>query len=199
MTYEEYIKNPMGDKNAVITQREIFKKLYTEKLDKILVREANNINYKIYKRKDDFYIHVKVPSEVVEKFYYDVVIKFTPPKKGIINTTYPNNIGDWDVRFYSNDPAFVFTFAHAFIKNDLFIDELKSKMSKEAVKEVAKEKNPKNQIAYVKSLYFAYLIIKSRGLFNYNYLKAAAIDYNEAYLLGQIEEADKKIAARQEV
>lgn len=195
MTYEEYIKNPMGDKNAVITQREALRSMYTNKLDAILVREANHIDYKIYNSKDAIYIHVKVPSEVVAKFYYDVVIKFTQPKKAINTFT---SLDKCDVRFYSNDPAFVFTFAHAFIKNNLFIDELKPKMSKQAVKGVAKEKNPNNQIAYVKSLYFAYLIIKSKGLFNYNRAKTEAIPFNETYLLTQVENADKKIADRQE-
>lgn len=196
MTYEEYIKNPFGDKNAVMTQREVLRTMYTNKLNIILVREANRIDYKIYSRKDTIYFHIKVPSEVVPKFYYDVVIKFTQPKKAI-NTIY-ESLDKCDVEFFSNDPAFVFTFAHAFIKNKLFIDELKSKMSKEAVKNTAKEKNPSNQVGYVKSLYFAYLIIKSKGLFNYNRAKAESVIYNEAYLLSQIENADKKINDRQE-
>lgn len=196
MTFEEYIKNPMGDKNSVITQREMFRTLYSEKLDKVLVREANHIDYKIYNNKDTIYIHMKVPSEVVDKFYYDVVMKFIQNKK-IINTGY-DNLDNCQVRFYSNDPAFVFTFAHAFIKNDLFINELKPKMSKQAVKETAKEKNPKNQIAYVKSLYFAYLIMKSKGLFNFHRARAESIPYNETYLLSQIESADIKIEKRQE-
>lgn len=197
MTFDSYIKNPMGDKNAVMTQREMFRQLYREKLDTILVREANKIDYRIYSVKDNiFYFHIKVPSEVVPKFYYDTVIKFTEPKE-ILNKGV-KNLDNWNVQFYSNDPAFVFTFAHAFIENKLFISELKSKMSKEAVKNIAKDKNPKNQIAYVKSLYFAYLIIKDKGLFSYHFAKAASIPYNEKYLLSQIEDADKKIESRQE-
>ena len=47
----------------------------------------------------------------------------------------------------------------------MFIKELKDVMSKEAIKKVAQEKNPSNQVGYVKSLYFAYLIFKKENIF----------------------------------
>lgn len=191
MTFDEYIQNPMGKENAVISNRNMYRILYSEKLDKILVREAGNIVYKLYKEKNKYFAYLKIPSEVIDKFYYDVVVEFTPPKGAITGTT----LKDYSVRFYSNDPSFVFTFAHAFIENGMFITEYKDKMSKKAVKQVAKEKNPKNQVGYVKSLYFAYLYMSSHGLF----AKIRYIDkYNEAALKREIMHADRKIELRQE-
>ena len=105
---------------------------------------------------------------------------------------------DYYVKFYSNDPAFVYTFAHAFIKNDLFIEDLTPKMSKESVKNVAKEKNPKNLVGYVKSLFFAYLLIGDYGLFSKTLYNHNAEKYNKTKLLKLIEHADDKIKARQE-
>lgn len=191
MTFDQYIQNPMGVKNAVFSNREMYRELYTNKLNKILVREAGKIEYYLYKGKGKYYAYIKVPSEMVENFYYDVVIEFTEPKGST-----PISLKNYNVHFYSNDPAFVFTFAHAFIENELFIDRYKDKMSKEAVKKVAKEKNPTNQVGYVKSLYFAYLIMVQKGLFN----KLLYVStYSERNVKSMIMDADKKIALRQEL
>ena len=191
MTYDQYIQNPMGVKNAVFSNRELYRGLYTDKLNKILVREGGKIEYHLYKGRKKYYAFIKVPSEVVEKFYYDVVIEFSEPEGKT-----PRDLRGYNVRFYSNDPSFVFTFAHAFIKNELFIDNYKDKMSKRAVKENADEKNPTNQVGYVKSLYFAYLIMAQKGLFS----KLLYIDnYSERTVKNMIMLADEKIALRQEL
>ncbi len=196
MTYEEYIRNPMGKKNAVFSQRDMYYDFYSKKFDLIMVRENGKMEFKQFvdKKNDKYYIWFKIPSEVIANFYYDVVVEFytnDATKKGV------QILNSYDVRFFSNDPSFVFTFAHAFIKEDLFIKELISKMSKPAVKEVAKEKNPKEEIGYVKSLFFAWLIIKKRGLLNKNsFLACPSMDFKK--LLPNIMHADKKIFLRQE-
>lgn len=194
MTFDEYIQNPMGIANSVISNRNMYRELYVKKLDKILVRELGKIDYKLYKSKSKYYVFMKIPSEVIKEFYYDVVIEFSEPKeKSIIDTTLKN----YNVRFYSNDPSFVYTFAHAFIKNGLFINQLKDVMSSEAIQKVAVEKNPSNQVGYVKSLYFAYLIMRKENLFNK--LKfAIAKDIDWDYMLKNIMPANEKIALRQQ-
>lgn len=191
MTFDQYIQNPMGIANAVISNRNMYRILYSEKLDKILVREAGNIEHHLYKNGDNYIAYLKIPSELVDDFYYDVLIEFRPPKNPITGTT----LKDYLVRFYSNDPSFVFTFAHAFLKNNMFFTEYSDRMSKKALTDVAKEKNPKNQVGYVKSLYFAYLYMSKHGLFN----KIRYIDkYNEAAIKREIMPADRKIELRQE-
>lgn len=193
MTFEQYIQNPMGVANAVFSNRSMYAELYKKKLDKIMVRELGKVDYKLYIHKNKYYAYIKIPSEVIEKFYYDVVIEFTPPKeKKLIDST----LNNYTVKFYSNDPSFVYTFAHSFIKNNLFINELKPVMSQEAIRKVAVEKNPTNQVGYVKSLYFAYLILKKENAFNKKkYVLAKEIDWK--YLLRTITPADVKIAQRQ--
>lgn len=194
MTYDQYIQNPMGVANAVISNRNMYRELYMSKLDNILVREMGHIDYTLYKSKKKYYVYMKIPSEVIEKFYYDVVVEFSEPKeKSLIDSTLKN----YTVKFYSNDPSFVYTFAHAFMKNDMFINELKNVMSKEAIKKVASEKNPSNQVGYVKSLYFAYLIMKRENVFNKNkFLIAKDIDWKKLEKI--ITPADIKIAQRQD-
>ena len=190
MTFTQYINNPMGTANAVMSNRTMYANLYKEKFNKVMVRENGKISYKTYRGKSKFYIHLKIPSETIKSFYYDIVLEFTPPKDKKIT---PSSLKDYNVRFYSNDPAFVFTFAHAFIHHGLFINDLKDKMSNEAIKEKAKIKNPSNQIGYVKTLYFAYLYMSERNLFN----KLKYVEkYNESVMKSNIEDANDKINQR---
>ena len=190
MTFHDYIQNPMGRENAVISNRVMYRNLYQEKLDKILVREAGKIDIKAYHVGKRYICYLKIPSEVIDKFYYDVLIEFRAPKK-----ITGNDLKEYLVRFYSNDPSFVYTFTHAFVKNDLFFKDFENKMSKKAIKERGKEKNPADQVGYVKSIYFAYLIMSKRGYFS----KTKYVDkYSKSSLDREIEHADKKIKDRQE-
>lgn len=194
MSFDQYIANPMGIKNAVFSNREIYRKLYTEKLDKVLVREVGKIKYNLYRNGDEFLVHLKIPSEPIEKFYYDVVIQFYTDD---IAVKASRSLKDYYVKFYSNDPSFVYTFAHAMLTNDMFIRDLVPRMSKQAVKKAATEKNPKNEIGYVKSIYFAYLIMRNYSLFEKVNYETYAEKYDKKKLLGEIVHADIKIDARQ--
>ena len=197
MTFDQYIANPIGKPNAILSNavRETIRIDYTNRFNNILLRESGKIIFYLYKTKNNqFYAHIKIPSEVVSNFYYDTVIKFTASA----------NVKDsgrsldlYSVQFYSNDPAFVFTYAHTFMTNGLFIKELIPKMSKLAVKEKAREKNPLDINGYVKSIYFAYLFMKQRGLFH-TIQFATAEDFTIDKLLSRIEDADTKIRKREE-
>lgn len=195
ITYTQYINNPLGERNSVITNRGMYQKMYRDKLDKILLREGGRVKYKLYKSKNRYYIHFKIPSEVINKFYYDTVIEFytdDPLKEKSVS------LRDYYVRFYSNDPAFCYTFGHSFIKNELFVTDLLPKMMREVRRTVAKEKNPKNLVGYVKSLFFAYLLIGDYGLFSKDIYDRTAEKYNKNKLLGLIEHAEDKIRKRKE-
>ena len=196
MTYDQYIVNPMGIKNSVYSNRELYRNMYKEKLNKVLLREVGRVKYKLYKSKksDEYLIYMKVPSEVIKDFYYDVLVKFYSDDKANLSS---RTLKDYKVKFFSNDPSFVFTFAHAMVKNDMFLTELKSKMSKEALSELGKTRNPKDEIGYVKSLYFCYLIMKDYNLFEkIKYENEETLDIKK--ILSEVEHSDKKIADRQE-
>lgn len=199
MTFEQYINNPMGKNNAVLNAnaREIMRKNYSAKFDNILLREHGKIEYYLYNdsKRNTYWVHIKVPSEVCKDFYYDVVLKFYADAS---IEDGGKDLFKYKVNFYSNDPSFVYTYAHVFLKNGLFIKELSSKMSKDALRKQAKEKNPGNNVGYVKSLYFAYLIMKNRNLNKISKFNSESKDLDPRYLLSQIENADEKIRKRQE-
>lgn len=195
ITFTQYINNPLGEKSSVMTNRGMYQNMYKDKLDKILLREGGRVKYQLYKSKDKYFIYFKIPSEVINKFYYDTIIEFYTDDP--LKEKSPS-LKDYNVRFYSNDPAFCYTFAYAFIKNDLFIKDLESKMLKESRTTVAKEKNPKSLIGYVKSLFFAYLLIGNYGLFSKDKYDLDAESYNKNKLLKLVEHAKIKIEKRQE-
>ena len=198
MTFEQYIINPMGKNNSVLnsTAREAMRNVYTNKFHNVLLKENGKIDYFLYKdtKHNIYYAHIKVPSEVIKDFYYDTIIKFFADETVKESAL---NLEKYYVQFFSNDPAFVFTYTHAFVENGLFIKELSSKMSQEALKKKAVEKNPNNDNGYVKSIYFAYLFLKERGLLK-KVRWGEAQEFNLKLLLSNITHADEKILARQE-
>lgn len=198
MSFQQYIDNPMGKRNAVFSQRNMYKQLYTEKFDKVFLREAGKIDYVLYiDQKTDRYIaHIKVPSETVKNFYYDAVILFYSNNPAVKMSS---SLQDYHVKFFSNDPAFVFTYLRVFLKNDLFIEELKPKASKLALKQDPKITNPYEIPGYSKILYFAYLFMKSKNLFAKHMYTSFGVKYSTKALVDAVEHTDIKIANRQEL
>lgn len=197
VTLEQYIQNPVGKRSAAINaiMREAIQRTYLEKFNNLMLRENGVIEYRKFRTNDNKYIiHIKIPSEVVKKFYYDVVFLFYADSSV---ADLGRSINKYYFKAYSNDPAFVYTHCYVFNQNELFIEELKNKMIKEALTKAPTLKNPTQEIAYCKSLYFGYLFMKNRGLFNTLAWKDAE-EYSVDKLRSQIMNADEKVALRQE-
>lgn len=195
MTFKEWISNPSGKGSAVTTHKDMYHKMYSDKLNLVILREGNTFKYTLYKKDDYmFLIHMKVPSEVIKGFYYDVVIEFSTT-----NSAYSvgGTLDRYDIRLFSNSPDFMFTHAHAYNKAKLLFTDLSSKLPKQSLKDVAKERNPKDEIGYVKSIFFAYLICVQRGLLN-KVVYYAAKPYNTKELLNNIAHASDVYTLRQE-
>lgn len=196
MSFDKYIDNPSG--GSVYTNRNMYKQMYKEKFSAVLLREQGKIHYELYTindGKDSHYIYMKIPSEVIPEFYYDVVIQLYTTNNGIKNEA---NLRRYSVKFYSNDPAFVYTFAHSFAKNNLFITDLELKMSKQALRTKAVMKNPKDNVWYVKSLYFAYLTMEKYNLFSKPMFSNNGKPYKKKELLNKITQAEIKVQQRQD-
>ena len=199
MSLEQYILNPMGKKNAVLnaTAREAIASDYIKRYGRLMMREHSHIQYYLYKDEDKnkYIAHFLIPSETIDKFYYDVLLEFTTDSNIQGDGS---NLFKYNCRFYSNDPAFVYTYAYVFRSNGLLIEQLNSKMSKDALHKEAKEKNPGNNVGYVKTIYFAYLYMKSRGLNQKSTFTSQASRLTYASILSKIEDADSKITKRVE-
>ena len=103
-------------------------------------------------------VHVKVPSETVDNFYYDVCLEFSgeDPSTDLMNC---------DVKVFSNSPSFVYSYAYVFAhwvpegrpatgRDSMMIDRLRGKMPV--------VRNPLGIPLFDKSIYFAvfYLLDK---------------------------------------
>ena len=189
MTFREYINNPYGTSSIPIQARESLKASYADKLDKIYLRE-NNKEFKrvMFKDKSSWYLYLQVPSEVIPNFTYDVVIQFIDPDKY-------ESLYDCQVKFFSNDPAFMYN-AYVYDKNKLLIEALKSKLPREAVG-IKSQKNPRNVPGYIKSIYFAYLMCKRYGFANKVYFDTNSRKYNKLELLNLVEHSSDKLRDRQ--
>ena len=194
MTYEEYINNPLQAR-FVANAREYYRAAYTSRLDAILVRVNNKIDFNMYKNDKDgsYYLYIKVPSEVVKDFTYDVVIHFVRPGHDV---DFDKDLKSYEVEFFSNDPVFVYDLAYTFKSHNMFVNDLAPKAVKESLTRKPVVTNPNNTIFYCKSLYFAYLIAKEKGLF-------AKAKYTEKYdrkrMLDMVEDSRTKVEQRQEL
>lgn len=199
MTLDNYILNPMLKQNAILNAatREIMRKQYENKFNLLLLRENGKIKYNLYyyEKDNSYWALMKIPSETVPNFYYDLVFKFTADAS--IGGT--NDLFKFNVQFFSNDPAYTYTYAYVFRKNDVWIKELASKLSREALTKSPKEKNPDEQIGYEKVIYFGYLLMKQRGLNKLTRFKSESSPLVPKDFVQLIEPADSKIAKRQEL
>lgn len=196
MTFRDWANNPSGKGSAVMSTKQMYREMYDKKLNLLILREGNNFKYTLYKSKDEhtFYIHIKIPSEVIKNLYYDVVVMFyTKNPAYSVGTT----LDKYDIKVFSNSPDFMFTHAHAYSKQGLLFDDLITKIPKASVKNTAKERNPKDEIGYIKSIYFTYLIMKQKGLFNKVLYKTAPV-YNKKELLNVVMACEEKAKLRQE-
>lgn len=188
MTLRQYIKNPSGTGASFAGNRTALTSMYSLKFFKVLVDYNNKIEYSAIKDKQgNFWCIMKIPSENIPKFFYDVIYKFSPAKAGDDNAT---KLEDYKVQFFSNDPAFTFTFSYAYHKNGLTIPELEKKYSSEAISDKPKTTNPNLVVNYVKILYFGYLTIKKYKLIEKDKYKDGTVNLKE------ITSAEDKIAER---
>ncbi|MBR6289320.1 MAG: hypothetical protein IKR19_08295 [Acholeplasmatales bacterium] len=199
ITMDQYIVNPMGKRNAVMNAvaREAIAADYLKRYGRLMMREHSIMNHTLYidKKNNRYIAHIKVPSETVPKFYYDIVLEFTANEDVKAGG---EDLFKYNCRFFSNDPAFVYTYAHVFKEDDIFYTDLRSKMSKLALKKSPTETNPSNTVGYVKTIYFAYLFMKARDLNNRSKFTAQAIPMSLKRLISEVEDADDKITKRQE-
>lgn len=190
-TLREYISNPMGDGTSVFTNRAVMRDFYSRKFDALLLRENGVLDTRVYKDGDIYLVHIKIPSEKVDKFYYDTVFEFTREKITAVK------IEDYRMRFFSNDPSFIFTFAYAAKKDDLLIKELYPKVGKTALEEKPNQTNPHQVMGYIKSIYFGYLYMFIKNMLKSSVLDTMAKKYDAKYFLNSIRQADEVIRSRQ--
>ena len=194
-TFKHYIENPAIE-GSTSSQSEIIRKDLAQRFTNILLRAGGSIYYALYRdSKGNYYIHAKIPDEAIDGVTFDVVIEFQETTELADKSV--KTLSNYEIRFFSNDPAFMFTYTYTFNKHDLLIKNLKSKLSKRALTEPAKIKNPHNTIGVIKNFFFLYEFMKNNRLFyKMTWLNAAKI--SGANAIRNIVSAEDKLAELQQ-
>ena len=176
MKLKEFISDSMSiGKGSVKYPIGMFVKKHRDDYNKFKSKGAN-FTHQVYSVSpgDRRMVHVKVPSETVKDFYYDVVFEMTPDSNSV-------NIADCDVKVFSNCPSFVYTSAYVFAHWDpdlgkvsnkgkgmmidafkrklprdrMLIPGLESKLGDQPIHDKPETRNPLGAPLFDKSLYYA--------------------------------------------
>lgn len=156
LTFQQFLQNPSGPYSAFFGRRTDIKANLDHRFSE-LIKKYNAFKCEIYKDEDDYLFYIKIPSEKYDNLFYDTVLRLKPNNEGAITDL---TLMNYEINFYSNSPAFVFTYAYVFNKDDLFIDFLKTRISNEALHNPPEVRNPFEIYGFEKSLYFALSYIK---------------------------------------
>lgn len=194
LTFKQFLQNPTGPYSAYFGKRvEIINNL-ENRFSKLLSSRMKDFTCKLYKEKEDYYFHVTVPSETFKEITYDIVVKLTPSNDACKSES---SLFNYKCQFFSNSPAFVFTYAYVFNKDGNLINFLSNKISAKALKEEPNIKNPVQIYGYEKSLYFAMLYIKYKFYHIKTNILSLQKTLNKKELLKNIDHSDKKLAEYQ--
>ena len=194
-TFDEYINNPSGKGSAVnTTARSSSDSIYQAKLSQ-LTEKSGPVKYKCVRSNDGkiFYILFFIPSESVQGFTYETVVEFTAPTSEGVSS---GDLRNYTVRFFSNDPSFVYTYAYAYKTHGLLITQFEKKINLRALITKAKTRNPDNSVGYVKNIYFAYLVMKRDNLFDKAVLSRKIQSSGLSAIMRDVMSFDNKEASR---
>lgn len=170
MTIQEYF----NDTNKSAQENQQTHDFYTGKLNEIMAVTKKPPSVTIYYEGDDLWFHFKIPDQEKKGlFFYDVVFVFYPPSKKAVNEE--GTILNYKVKFFANDPGFMFKYCYEFNQANLIVDPLKTRLSSKALNEPAKQMNPTHELRYPKTIYFAYLTMENLALFDKKNIQAQGV------------------------
>lgn len=139
----EFIEHPFGNHVGLNLE-------YKAKYDKY--RNTNRIKLVSVSIVDNkYYAHVSIPSES-SNMNYDVVILFFTDDPEVEKS---NTLVNYKCKFFSNSPSFIYKYASLYKSKGYLIEELYKKLDTQYGDKLPEKTNPKNDLCYDKSLFFA--------------------------------------------
>jgi hypothetical protein len=186
-TLKEYLENPMGKGSTAIPNKQLIKDDLTRRYKTL--KKKKKFRYTVYKDKDEYYFHIIVPSESERDNTYDVVLYFT---MGEEDFKYDNFLKRYYVKFFSNCPSFIYSFAYVFNEYGFLIENLANKYTDLVLGNMPIIRNPGEIVSYEKSLMFACLFVdEGFTLKNKMYLNQIAKPFNIKEFNDSIRNTDK--------
>lgn len=142
-------------------------RLLIEDLTKRYMATEKDITVMAFKENRDYFIHASIPSKTNDKYgndtiYYDAVLQLIPPNFGWQNH---DNIRDWDVRVFCNNPSFMFNFTYVYYIKNALIKLPNGFYSKLALKQKPKVRNPLLLLGIDECLWFTVMYLDKHKLF----------------------------------
>jgi hypothetical protein len=189
LTLGQFLTNPTGTGSSAVANRGRTIADLRARFDKLMRSNEGKMRARSFRDGSAFVVHVEVPSETFGQVKYDVLMEATPPEgEGSSSST----ITDWTIRFWSNSPAFTFTYAHVVDKMGLLLPMARPKCSPASLTDEPKVRNPVQELGFEKSVYFAILYMRETGLTMVS--KLGTVSINKKELLDQVTSSDAKLA-----
>jgi hypothetical protein len=150
ISLRQFIDNPSGRGSAFLAKRATIKDGLNMTYIKLLRENRRQFAAAPYiEPNGDIIFWVKVPSELykINHISYDVVFEFKNDQA--------KRLSRRDVRFFSNSPSFIFTYAYVFNKMGLLIPSLSSKLPPLCLTQAPTMRNPVESLGWEKSVYVA--------------------------------------------
>lgn len=158
---------------------------FEQRYDLVTKKLKKKFDVRIFQESEtSYYYKILVPSDT-RNLYYDVVIHF-------FETSQETHMSmkDWNVEFFSNCPSFVYNYAYAYNKKKLLIDSLYDKLGKDVLEKKPDERNPKLEIMWDKSIFYAIHHIMINAQYSQRYfVKRNALEYNPETFFDSIRSA----------
>lgn len=189
LTFKDYINNPNGTGDKSLNIR-VIKDSYTAKYIN-MINKHGDPKYAVAKTGDGFYIYIKMPSESIEKLFYDIVIQVYKNPDG--STDNDSTIKNYGVRFFSNAASFVYTYAFTYNDNGLFINDLEDKFEdKTPLNTAPSTTNRSGIIGFDKFLFMASKFVEDE-LMSVKELEKLSDDVTMKDFLGYIDTFEDKL------
>lgn len=158
-TIQSYMKNPIGAGAASGSRRQAVVAALFETYRALLKQHGGRFDFDVFRVSDSILIRVKIPSEKVEGVAYDVCVEFLDVSDEDRSTLQKK------IRIFSNNFAFVYTYAFVFNSRGLLVDYLRPLIPAASLKDPPKTRNPDETVNYEKSIVYAILFIQESRLF----------------------------------
>ena len=188
ITFKEFLDNPNGKGSSVNPYRKVITDLLSLRFKKLMSRNRNKPVITFYKNDAVFYAHVLVPTEDDERDNnYDVLIEFTKTSP----ESNPRTLRDYNVKFFSNCPSFLFTYAHTFKKKDVLIPFTFNHFKSPILTSAPVVRNPDEVIGMDKSIFFALLMMEeSHEYIDVNMVENKSAKFNVNNMLRLLRNSD---------
>lgn len=192
MNIHQLVTNPTGKYSAYMSARHRIIDDLNNRYAK-LISQHKGFKFGIFKKKDDYIFHFKIPSETVDGVMYDVVIMFViPPDDN--DAKMERTLKNYHVKLFSNSPNFTFTYTYVLNKSGILVPFMKKKCSDDALNQAPTVRNPVEVYGFEKSCYYACRYIQQNNLLVKFELDSNLKLFNEASFLAKIKSDTSKFA-----